>query len=207
MDSKSNRKHFIKKITYKEKNKKKVIQNINKSIFEYLPHDIQTYITHFLPIIDIINLPILSKTLHNDIQTNYLIFPYSELYLRFNYGFLILNHNFLFLEMEKTFKCCYYNITKCSNNDCLKYKCLTDYKLLDEFLQIISIICENLIENDIFKEDKIIIFSKFLYKLLNNKIGSSNRVKISRTIMETIVPMTKIFKEHPNFLAIFFHIY
>ena len=204
MDFKSNRNHFIKKITCKEKNKKKVIQNINISIFEYLPHDIQTYITHFLPIIDIINLPILSKTLHNDFRTNYLILPHSELYLRFNYGFLILNKKFPFLEMEKIKNCCY-DSTKCSNNNCLRYKCLTDNKLLNEFLQIITIICEDLIKNEIFEEKKIILFSNILLDLCLYCEIYEYKVHICNVLIKILVQVTIFFEKHPSFLSLIFH--
>ena len=213
MDYKNNQKYCIRKETWKAKSKSKskkyiwrrqIVKNINISAFEDLPRDILTYITHFLQIIDIINIPTLSKHLQDDFQKNYLILPHSELFLRFNYGRLILDNDFFFLEMEKTFKCCL-DSTECSNNNCLKYKCLTDDKLLDEFIKIVSIMCNNLIKDKTFKENKFRILTRFLINLCSSCEKRFNRVLIISTIMEHTVRMTTFLENNPQMFLTIFH--
>jgi len=162
--------------------KKSFVRDINKSIFEKLPYDIITYITHFLQIVDIINLPILSKHFQDDIQKKYLMIPYSELYLRFNYGFRILDPNFLFLEMENY-----------SNENCLKKKIETN--LLNDFIQILSMMCKNLIKDKKFTEKKVEIFCAFLLDLMKFDKNRKRRFLIGSTIMEYIVQCISLLEE------------
>jgi hypothetical protein len=173
--------------------RKKVHRNTNLSKFEKLPFDILTYLTHFLHIINIIILPKLSHSLHDDFKLNYLNTPHAELYLRFNYGNSILKSSFLFSKMDY------------KKDNSLLEKCLTDNKLLNEFIITISQVIKYLIKEEKFTKDKIIMFIKFMLELNNKTLSKNEKKLITARLISIIVKLTPFLEKHLRFFSTFFH--